>query len=102
MAATPASTTVRYTAAWTMFLVVTTRNADSPMAAAMIPNAMCCATISRASGGWSLLGALLGLGAGLQRGGLGDGVHPLAEPILVVQQVADVGFRVLELGAPEQ
>src|SRR2546421_92522 len=86
-----------------MFLVVTTRRADSPMAAAMTPNAMCCATTSRDSGALrSLLGALLGLGAGLQRRRLGDGRHPLAEAVLVVQQVADVGLRVLELRAPEQ
>src|SRR5436190_6154121 len=86
-----------------MFLVVTTRRADSAMAAAIAPNAICSATISRGSGGVpSLLGALLCLGAGLERSRLGDGGHPLAETVLVVQQVADVRLRVLELGTPEE
>ena len=34
--------------------------------------------------------------------GLGHGLHPLAELVLVVQQVGDAGLGVLVLGAPEQ
>ena len=33
--------------------------------------------------------------------GLGDGLHPLAELVLVVEQVGDARLGVLELGAPE-
>src|SRR5262249_14849218 len=45
---------------------------------------------------------LLDLGADLQRLGFGDGLHPVTELDLVVQQACDVRLRVLELGAPEQ
>src|SRR5947208_195862 len=45
---------------------------------------------------------LLGLGAHFQRSVLGHGVHPLAELVLVVQEVGDLPLRVLVLGAPEQ
>src|SRR3954468_22985386 len=98
--ATLASTTVRYSAACTMFFVVTTRIAPMAMAAASAPNAICWATISRArqpmvlcrvawqyrrqrdtKAPWgSLLGALLDLGAGLERRRLGHGEHPLVQP----------------------
>src|SRR5438270_4293224 len=45
---------------------------------------------------------LHGLGAHFQRSVLGHGVHPLAELVLVVQEVGDLPLRVLVLGAPEQ
>src|SRR4051812_33845213 len=56
----------------------------------------------------SLLGALLrelldlGLGTGFVGLVLGDGVHPLAEAILVVEQIGDARLGVLVLGAPEK
>src|SRR3954470_15498215 len=104
MPATLASTTVRYSAACTMFFVVTTRSAPMTIAAARMPNAICWATISCCAlfHGGSLLGALLLLGAGLEGRRLGHGDHPLAQALLVVQQVGDVGLAVLELGRPEQ
>src|ERR1051325_4974457 len=71
--------------------------ADTAMTAASTPKKMCWATT-----GPSLLGALLGLGPGLEGRRLGDGLHPLAELVLVVEEVGDVGLGILELGAPEQ
>ena len=42
------------------------------------------------------------LGPGLVGLDAGHGLHPLAQPALVVQQLGDVGLGVLVLGAPEQ
>src|SRR4051812_6937584 len=42
------------------------------------------------------------LGAHFQRGRFGHGFHPLAELVLVVQEVGDLLLRVLVLGAPKQ
>src|SRR3954451_17976488 len=108
MPATPPSTTTRYKAACTMVLVVTTRRADTAMAAEMAPKAMCWATISglplsagASTCGRSLLGALLDLGARLEGRRLGDSGHPLVQPFFVVQQIGDVELGVLELRTPE-
>src|SRR5689334_11877304 len=111
-AAPPASTTTRYSAACTTLFVRTTPSAAIAIAAAMMPNATFSATTvhrplvahpsgSRLPDRWSLLLAL-GLGAEFERFRLGHGLHPLAEAILVVQQVGDALLGVLELGAPEQ
>src|SRR5688572_23233073 len=64
------------------------------MAAAMTPNAMF----------WATTGLLLALhvGPGLEGGRLRHRLHPLAEALLVVEQVGDLELRVLELRAPEQ
>src|SRR6187431_2942925 len=47
-------------------------------------------------------GSLSFLRAGFQFGGLGHRLHPLAELLLVVQQLGDARLGVLVLGAPEQ
>src|ERR1700693_5323534 len=105
-AAAPASTTTRNSAACTTFCVRTTPTAPITIAAAMIPKATFSAIIpvapARRSDGRarSLLG--LDLGAELERLGLRNRLHPLAEAHLVVQQRRDVRLRVLELRAPEQ
>ena len=71
------------------------------MTAAMMPKAMFWATIgSRSVTAGHLLD--LRLGAGLVGLEVGHGLHPLAEPVLVVEQVGDAGLGVLVLGAPEQ
>ena len=58
------------------------------------------ASVTRRSAVRDLLDLLLGAGlVGLE---VGDGLHPLAEAVLVVQQVGDAGLGVLVLGAPEQ
>src|SRR4051794_27604537 len=44
----------------------------------------------------------LDFGALLERLGFGNGVHPLAELLLVVQQLGDARLGVLVLGTPEQ
>src|SRR5437660_6050495 len=110
MPATPARTTTRYRAAWTMFLVVTTRMAATAMDAARNPKATFWATsrwaaASRLGTGRCrllVLGALLDLRPGLQGQGLGHRLHPVAQPLLVVEQLGDAHLRVLVLRAPEQ
>src|SRR6478672_13728082 len=111
-----------------MFLVVTTPSAPITIAAAMTPKKTFSATIifgptrcgRRNSGrGRSPVlrvrsAALRSpprtpraslfrfLGAELEGLGLGHGLHPLPEAVLVVEQVGDAGLGVLELGAPEE
>src|SRR5215471_8569767 len=96
-AAAPTSTTTRNSAACTMFFERTTPIAPAPIEIARAQKATFCA-VMRAS--CSLL--LPALGADFQRLRLGNGLHPLAELLLVVQEVGDVGLGVLVLGAPEQ
>ena len=56
-----------------------------------------------APGGPRCCGHLGGVGAaGVERGRRRDGGHPRPEPVLLVEQVADVELGVLELGAPVQ
>src|SRR3954469_11490076 len=64
------------------------------MAALINPKAMFCATKG--------LLLLLDVGADFEGRRLGHGLHPLAELVLVVEQVGDLGLGVLVLGAPEQ
>src|SRR5262252_855626 len=96
-AAAPTSTTIRNSAACTMFFERTTPIAPAPIAIARAQKATFCA-VMRAS--CSLL--LPGLGADFERLRLGNGLHPLAELLLVVEEVGDVGLGVLVLRAPEQ
>src|SRR5215510_2889644 len=96
-AAAPTSTTTRNRAACTMFLDRTTPIAPAPIAIARIQKATFCAVMRAAC---SLL--LPALGADFERLRIGNGLHPLAELLLVVEEVGDVGLRVLVLGAPEQ
>src|SRR3954452_18877286 len=67
------------------------------MARAMAAKAACWATFK-----WSTWLLLLGRRADLEGRRLRNGLHPLAEAILVVQEVGDLHLRVLVLGAPEQ
>src|SRR5262249_42963080 len=96
-AAAPTSTTMRNSAACTMFFDRTTPIAPAPIAIARTQKVTFCA-VMRAS--CSLL--LPGLGADFERFRLGNGLHPLAELLLVVEEVGDVRLGVLVLGAPEQ
>src|SRR5918994_5386905 len=80
-----------------MFRERTTPTAPPPIAIASTQKVTFCA-VMRAS--CSLL--LAGLGADFQRLRLGDGLHPLAELLLVVEEIGDVGLGVLVLGTPEQ
>src|SRR5207302_9750044 len=95
MAASPVRTTTRYSAARTMFWVVTTRTPATTIRSATTAKA----TFSATMGGGLLLG---GLGPDLEGGRLGHGLHPLAEPVLVVEEDANPHFGILVLGAPEQ
>src|SRR5829696_6451601 len=123
-----ARTTTRYRAAWTTFFVVTTSRAASTAARARIPKAMFSAITApprprsrlqigaetatfcrreagsqeRARTSSAHSPAALGLRARLEGRRLGDGLHPLAEAVHVVEEVGDAGLGVLELGAPEQ
>src|SRR5262249_44753828 len=100
-AALPASTTTRNSAAWTTLLERTTPIAAPAMATAMIQKATSCSHIMRSlSAGRSLLLALFG--ADFERLGLGNGLHPLAELHLVVEESGDAVLRVLVLGTPEE
>src|SRR3954447_22188072 len=125
-AAAPAITTTRYSAACTTFCDRTTPMAASTIATARIQKTTFCATISMASlsaaantrarrgtsgavrateAGAAVRSALLlglDVGAELEGLGLGHGGHPLAELLLVVEQLGDAGLGVLVLGAPEQ
>src|SRR5215207_3982128 len=80
-----------------MFRERTTPTAPPPIAIASTQKVTFCA-VMRAS--CSLL--LAGLGADFQRLRFGDGLHPLTELLLVVEEIGDVGLGVLVLGAPEQ
>src|SRR5690348_4953111 len=104
-AAPPASTITRNRAACTTFLVVTTPSAEITIAAAMMPKntfwAIMIGTRRNRNGGGPLLLALH-VGALLERVGLGHRLHPLAELVLVVEQVGDPRLGVLELRAPEE
>src|SRR5215216_6440245 len=95
-AAAPTSTTIRNSAACTMFRDRTTPTAPAPIAIARTQKATFCA-VMRAS-----RSLLLALGADFERLRLGDRLHPLAELLLVVEEVGDVGLGVLVLGTPEQ
>src|SRR2546425_1009352 len=99
-AAAPTNTTMRYKAAWTMLRAVTTRTAAPAMATARIQNATFCAVTAVSPARRSFLA--FGLGADLERLRLGHGLHPLAELVLVVEQLGDVDLGVLVLRAPEQ
>src|SRR3954452_3011028 len=130
LAPTAASTSTSHSAACTTFFVVTTRIAPNVASTAITPKAMFCATMPMASlraspalgcrrragardadsaepSPGSLSAALLreladlDLGARLVRLVLRDGVHPLDEALLVVEQLSDAGLRVLVLRAPE-
>src|SRR3954451_11714507 len=75
------------------------------IAAARMPNATFWAIMSRslaALGRWAWSLLALGLGTGPEGLRLRHGLHPLAETVLVVQQLGDARLRVLELRAPEQ
>src|SRR5260221_5031518 len=111
-----------------MFLVDTTPSAPITIAAAMIPKKMFTATIifgptrcGRRNSGrgrspvprvrcaalrsprrTTCSSLLTFFCADLQGLGLGDGLHPFAELVLVVEQVRDARLGVLELGAPEE
>src|SRR5689334_4099510 len=123
-AAPPASTTTRYSAACTTFFVLTTPSAEITIAAASTPKKTFSAIMSgrarcgrryAARGRSPLLRArsaalrspprdsllALDVGAELERLRLGDALHPLAELLLVVQELGDARLGVLELGAPE-
>src|SRR4029450_9992134 len=95
-AAAPTSTTMRNSAACTMFRERTTPTAPPPIAIARTQKATFGA-VMRGSGS-----LLLALGAAFERLRFGDGLHPFAELLLVVQEVGDVRLGVLVLGAPEQ
>src|SRR5215204_2815421 len=95
-AAAPTSTTIKNSAACTMFRERTTPTAPAPIAIARTQKATFCA-VMRAS-----CSLLLALGADFERLRLGDRLHPLAELLLVVEEVGDVGLGVLVLGTPEQ
>src|SRR4029450_6608738 len=88
-AAAPTSTTMRNSAACTMFRERTTPTAPAPIAIARTQKATFCA-VMRAS-----CSLLLALGADFERLRLGDRLHPLAELLLVAEVVGDVGLRVL-------
>src|SRR5258707_15790622 len=92
--AAPPSTTASSSPACTTFLVVTRRSDAITMVAARIPKAIC----------WAIIGGalLLLLGAGFERQRVGHRLHPLAELVLVVEEVGDARLGVLELRAPEQ
>src|SRR5688500_5832166 len=96
-AATPARTATRDSAAWTTLRTVTTAMAATAMTAAMMAKATFCSAIS---GVLSLLP--LDLGADFERFRRRDRLHPFAELVLVVQEVADVRLGVLVLRAPEE
>src|SRR6056297_2848158 len=103
-AATPASTITNHSAACTTFFEVTTLSAAKIMNAAMMPNATFCATLTPSAARITALtwSRSFLVRSGFEIGRLGHRLHPLAELFLVVQQVGDLGFGVLVLGAPEQ
>src|SRR5260221_11424595 len=92
--AAPPSTTASRRPAWTTFFVVTKRSDAITMVAARIPKAIC----------WAIIGGalLLLLGAGFERQRVGHRLHPLAELVLVAEEVGDARFGVLELRAADQ
>src|SRR5919204_570623 len=96
-AAAPISTTMRNSAACTMLRERTTPTAPAPIAIARIQKATFWLVIAGAP-----TPLLLGLGADFERLRLGNGLHPLAELLLVVEEVGDVRLGILVLGAPEQ
>ena len=106
-AATPASTITSHSAACTTFFVVTTHSAAKTITAAMIPNPTFRATLIASSAGERSRRPGLDRHCFFSRScfelrRLGHRLHPLAELVLVVQEVGDAGLGVLVLGAPEQ
>src|SRR6056297_1899187 len=103
-AATPASTITNHSAACTTFFEVTTLSAAKIMNAAMMPNATFCATLMPSAARITALtwSRSFLVRSGFEVGRLGHRLHPLAELLLVVEQVGDLGLGVLVLGAPEQ
>src|SRR5450631_4079128 len=93
-AAAPARTTTRNSAAWTTLRDRTTPIAAAPIATANSQKATCCSHTA--------LLLTLRLGAHLKWLRFRDGLHPLPELDLVVEEVGDLELRVLVFGAPEQ
>src|SRR6056297_3471932 len=108
-AATPDSTTTSQSAAWTTLLVDTTLSAAKIMAAAMMPKPTFWATFTSSAARMraftsarSIRRSSFLLGSRFEFRCLGNRLHPLAELLLVVEQVGDLRLGVLVLGAPEQ
>src|SRR5947209_3728908 len=92
----------RKRAARTTFWVVTSRNAAATITAARMAKTMFWATTAGTLAPVPARLLLLLDRPGLQRRRIRDGDHPLAEPVLVVQEVGDARLGVLVLRRPEQ